>query len=173
MTYARVITTLFGCLISFPAWSDSDSTFILPSGVEVAIVEAVFHENKFDIDGCSRESNICRIDGKVPYGSSFGLPKTYVKTIEVTFHGASYFLDSSNMYNAWGARPLVSGPVRYFGGKCSDDRNCDFRGVFSDAAGTFVAEWRIDDGYQTRTVLTSSGDIVDLFMRNIDPPSFD
>lgn len=78
------------------------------------------------------------------------------------------------MYNAWGNRPVeYPGVVRYFGGKCFDKKNCQFRGLFSDAAGTFVAEWLIVDGHSTRTVLTSSSDVVVLFTENIDPADFD
>jgi hypothetical protein len=77
------------------------------------------------------------------------------------------------MYDAWGGRPLeYKGTIRYFGGKCSDQKNCQFRGIFSDGAGSFVAEWRIVGGVPTRTVLSGSDDIVHLFMKNIDPPEF-
>lgn len=75
------------------------------------------------------------------------------------------------MYDAWGNRPLeVKGAIRYFGGRCSDVKNCEFRGIFSDGVGTFVAEWRVVDGVPIRDVLTDSSDIIDLFMHNIDPP---
>jgi hypothetical protein len=91
----------------------------------------------------------------------------------VSFQGKTYSLSSVGMYNAWGARPLeIRGAVRYFGGKCFDSRNCQFRGLFSDAAGSFVAEWRVVNGVSTRTVLTSSNDVVNLFIKHIDPPEF-
>jgi hypothetical protein len=78
------------------------------------------------------------------------------------------------MYNAWGSRPLeFIGSVRYFGGKCVDAKNCSFRGLFSDAGGSFVAEWRVINGVSTRTVLTDSSDVVSLFMKNIDPPEYE
>jgi hypothetical protein len=78
------------------------------------------------------------------------------------------------MYNAWGSRPLEhKGTVRYFGGKCFDAHNCQFRGLFSDAAGSFVAEWRIVSDQATRTVLTDSNDVMHLFIANIDPPEYE
>lgn len=174
MRYMRHVVALLGCLLPFSVWADATSTFILPGGVEVTIVETAFHEDEFSIEGCTAKSSMCRINGRIPYGVAFGLPKTYVKSLTASFHGTSYSLDAAGMYNAWGCRPLEQpGSVRYFGGKCFDERNCQFRGLFSDAAGTFVAEWIIIDGYATRTILTSSGDVVDLFMKNIDPPEFD
>lgn len=154
--------------------AETISTFILPSGVEVKIVEDVFQKSKFKIEGCYDHDSVCRINGHIPFGSLFGLPKTYLKIVSISFKGKSYLLDASNMYNAWGSRPLeYPGKIRYFGGKCSDINNCQVRGIFSDAAGSFVAEWRIVDGLQIRTVLTDSDDIVDLFIEHIDPPEYD
>jgi hypothetical protein len=78
------------------------------------------------------------------------------------------------MYDAWGSRPLeIKGVIRYFGGNCRDEKNCQFRGLFSDAAGSFVAEWFIVDGRPMRTVLTDTNDIVNFFSKNIDPPVFE
>ena len=45
--------------------------------------------------------------------------------------------------------------------------------MFSDAAGSFVAEWQIVNGISTRTVLTSSNDVVHLLMEHIDPPEYE
>ena len=100
------------------------------------------------------------------------MPKTYVKGITVSYRGKSYSLNSSDMFNAWGERPLEINGIRYFGGECFDVRNCRFRGIFSDAAGTFVAEWMVVDGVSVRTVLTNSSDVESLFLRHIDPPWF-
>lgn len=147
------------------------SVFTLPSGVRVEIVEAPFQEGRSEMRDCGEPSRACRINGHLAFGVALGLPKTYVRSISVSFEGQSYALDSSDMFNAWGGRSLeVKGVVRYFGGQCSDAKNCEFRGIFSDGAGTFVAEWRVVDGIPMRDVLTDSSDIVDLFMHNIDPP---
>jgi hypothetical protein len=99
----------------------------------------------------------------------FGLPSTYVKSITVTVKGRLYSLDVADMYNAWGSRPLeYKGVIRYFGGTCLDSENCRFRGVFSDAAGSFGAEWYIIKGLAIRTVISSSSDIIQLFAKHID-----
>ncbi len=161
-------------IVSVDTVADTSAVFTLPSGVRVEIVEANFQKTLFSISGCSERGDVCRINGHVPFGADFGLPKTYVKNITVLFQGQSYSLDVSDMYNAWGARPLeYKGKIRYFGGKCFDTKNCQFRGLFSDAAGSFVAEWRVVSGLPTRTVLTSSNDVMNLFIKHIDPPEFD
>lgn len=161
-------------IASASALADTEAVFTLPSGVKVKIIEAPFKKKLFKVSGCTENSAICRINGHVPFGSALELPKTYVKSISVSYQGRSYFLNASDMYDAWGERPLeVKGAVRYFGGKCADVKNCQFRGLFSDAAGSFVAEWQIVNGLSNRTVLTDSNDVVNLFMQHIDPPEFE
>jgi len=161
-------------LFSTFALAETVSNFILPSGVDVEIVEVDFQKNNFTVTGCLSGNEACLINGRIPYGVDFDFPKTYVEKITVSFEGYSYGLNVTDMYNAWGDRPLeYPGVVRYFGGRCFDKKNCQFRGVFSDAAGSFVVEWLIVNGVGTRTAMTSSSDVVNLFKKNIDPPEFD
>lgn len=174
MSIARII--IYGSLLcSAKAFADTNSKFILPSGVEVSIVEAPFGDGHFRVEGCFANSSFCRINERIPFfGVGSGLPKTYVKAISVSFNGRKYFLDASDMYDAWGGRPLqYTSKIRYFGGKCVDDKNCSFRGLFGDASGSFAAEWAIVDGLASRTVLSSSGDLTDFFMKHIDPPDYE
>lgn len=167
-------TTIFCSLLSATVFADTTANFTLPSGVVVQIVEAAFDKAKFKVKGCSGREPYCQINGRTPFGTDLDLPKTYVKNIWVSFAGAKHGLDAKDMYNAWGGRPLeYKGSIRYFGGKCSDSNNCQLRGVFSDAAGSFVAEWQIVNGKSTRTVLTNSNDVVHLFMEHIDPPEYE
>jgi hypothetical protein len=172
------ILTVFAIMLLFPvgAYSDTTANFTLPSGVAVQIVEAPFQRSKFKVTGCTGIDFTCLINGRVPMGVDGREPKTYVKSIAVTFDGQSYELDASDMYDAWGSRPLeFPGVIRYFGGKCFDPkpRSCQFRGLFSDGAGSFVAEWFVVNGRPFRTILTGSDDVVNLFMKHIDPPEFD
>lgn len=159
---------------SVSALADTSATFSLPSGVTVRITEAPFDKTLFKISGCTTASKACFINGRVPMGLQGGtLPQTYVKSISVSYRGRSYSLQVSDMYDAWGQRPLEYKGIRYFGGKCFDAKNCQFRGLFSDAAAGYSAEWRVVDGMPIRSVLSGSDDIVHLFMKDIDPPEFD
>lgn len=149
----------------------ADSAFTLPSGVHIKIAEAKFQKDNFRISGCGDTGKPCLINGHIPFGLIGNLPKTYVTAIAVSYQGHSYSLDTSNMYDAWGSRPLaVKGAIRYFGGSCSSIGICQFRGIFSDGVGSFVAEWQIVDGLSFRTILSDSNDVVNLFIHNIDPP---
>lgn len=167
---------LFICMVflSAGACAAPDVEFVLPSGVRVQIVERPFAEGHFKMSGCLKVNQACLINGHVPFGSDLDLPKTYVKRITASYQGHSYSLDASDMYDAWGRRPLeFKGGIRYFGGGCADPKSCGFRGIFSDGAGTYVAEWRVVNGVSVRTVLTDSNDVVSLFMTQIDPPDFE
>ena len=160
-------------VISFviSACAKAETEFTLPNGIKVSILEENFDKSDFKVTGCAGSGAVCIINGSSPFGSDLGLPKTYVKSIKIFFQEHSYTLDSSNMYNAWGNRHLIqTDKIRYFGGNCYDSKNCQFRGLFSDAAGAFVAEWQIVNGLQYRTVISNSSDIIGLFSKNIDPP---
>jgi len=139
--------------------SDRVSQFVLPSGIQVRIVEA----------SCEGAGTVCQTRGKIAAGVFLGeSPLTYLKEITITNKGKTYRLDTSGMFNAWGNRPLeYPGVIRYFGGYC-DERTCVVRGIFADAALTYVAEWVVVDGVQERTTLTGSQDVVNVFMKNID-----
>lgn len=154
-------------------FSAENIEFTLPSGVRIEITETPFDQAPFKVSGCNGNSSVCIINDHIPFGTDSTLPKTYTKSIVASYQGKSYSLNSSDMYNAWGTRPLELKGIRYFGGKCFDVMNCKFRGLFSDAAGSFVAEWMIVNGTPIRTVLTDSNDVVDLFIRHIDPPEFE
>lgn len=173
LTSAPVLLIAF-LLSDSSAGLNARREYALPSGVVISIVEAPFSRPKFRITGCVREGEACRINGRIPFGRTSQVPKTYIARIAISFAGATHLLDSSDMYDAWGGRPLeYPGKIRYLGGQCYDANNCQIRGLFSDGAGTFVAEWRVIHGRPIRTVLTDSSDVVDLFVRHIDPPKFE
>ena len=174
MSYRPFVISLLFTGFTTAALAGDLVRFTLPSGVEVELVERAFVKSQFKVDGCFGQEPRCLINGRIPFGTNFDLPKTYLKSLKVSFQGKTYSLNSADMYNAWGARPLeYPGSIRYFGGKCFDSLNCQLRGVFSDASGSFVAEWRVIHGVATRTVLTDSSDVIHLFMEHIDPPEFE
>ncbi len=156
------------------AFADHLVNFTLRSGVAVELDERTFVASQFKVEGCKQHEQKCLINGSTPFGVAWGLPKTYVKSIKVTFQNKTYSLNSADMYNAWGTRPFeIPGVVRYFGGKCFDSQNCQFRGLFSDAGGAFVAGWRIVKRRTSQTIVTYSSDVTNLFIKHIDPPEFE
>ncbi|MDR1934664.1 MAG: hypothetical protein LBS49_03625 [Candidatus Accumulibacter sp.] len=159
-----------------PAQAEQTASFVLPSGVAVEIVEDVFDRSLFEVEVSGSDAGyVLLINGQMPFGSDLSLPFSYVKHIRVTHRGKTYELDVSNMYNAWGNRHQSTEKygVRYFGGKCVEDgdgrKYCRFRGLFSDAAGAYVAEWRIYNGVSQRTILSDNCDVMYFVSEHIDP----
>jgi hypothetical protein len=168
------ILSVISLLWASESRAEQSASFALPSSVRIEIHETSFDRTAFTIVGCNGGDGGCLINGKAPFGTDGEIPKTYVKSINVLYKDRRYSLDVSNMYDAWGKRPLeVKGAVRYFGGKCHDVKNCEFRGIFSDGSGSYVAEWKIIAGLSFRTILTNSDDVVKLFIHNIDPPEIE
>lgn len=112
-------------------------------------------------------------NGNLVFGAT-RTPKTYVSKIIFNVNNNLYNLENKYMYNAWGNRPLeVPNVIKYFDAHCYDNKNCTIRGIFSDAAGSFVAEWKIINGKSFRTIITDSSDILSMFKNNISPPVFE
>ena len=127
----KVAIALFLAAASVSAVADTQAVFTLPSGVNVKITEAPFDKNMFKVSGCTAAGTTSLINGHFPWGVAFGLPKTYLKSLVVSYQNQSYSLEISDMYDAWGGRPLeYKGAIRYFGGRCANPKNCQFRGLF-------------------------------------------
>jgi len=145
-------------------------TYKLKENISITIIEKPFNESEWDITYCEKSKHICLINGKRPYGFESAKPKHYMHSLIATVEGVKFTLDSSNMFNAWGDRPHeYPGTVKYFDGVCQTKNWCTFRGLFSDGAGSFVAEWQIRQGIPERTIITTSSDVVHLFIKSISP----
>lgn len=138
----------------------------------VEILERDFLPSEHKLVGCKDYDGNCRIDGRFPIGATGVVPNTYVHRISVTAWGHRYVLPSEGMYDAWGKNRSedLQSNVRHFGGHCVTPTDCVFRGVFSDGAETYVAQWEIVAGHAERTILTSEPDIVNVILANIDGP---
>ena len=147
--------------------ADQTYNFALPSKVKITIVEAAYE--KRPASACPGSNSEQKAGGH--------RPKTYVKSISALFQGQTIRFDVTCMTDAWNGRPLQhEGVVRYFGGWCDlyDKKPyCAFRGVFSDGGESFAAEWYANGTVAKRTVFSGSSDVIDLFMKNIDPPKYE
>ena len=146
--------------------ADQTYNFVLPSKVKITIVEAPYEK---------RPASACPGSNSEPKAGDYR-PKTYVKSISALFQGQTIRFDVTCMTDAWNGRPLQhEGVVRYFGGWCDlyDKKPyCAFRGVFSDGGESFVAEWYANGNVAKRTVFSRSSDVINLFMKNVDPPKY-
>jgi len=168
-----IIVSILACGGRAAGGDGSPLTLELGGNRTVMITERSFDAWQAKVENCREGSGICRINGGIPFGVGAGIPKTVLAKLSLTVEGRTYDLDVSNMYNALGRRPDGAAVSRHMAAACYDRENCVVRGIFSDAASAYVAEWAVVDGRTSRTMLTGSRDVVDLFQRHLEPPGFE
>lgn len=149
-------------------------SYILNNGVHVTIIEEPFDPSRHKITHCyektdtgeiAEQTGICEIDGSSIYGVGEATEvSTALKAIVVSIGGHSYRLNTSHMYNAWGDFRLPDDYLRVICHK----KSCSMKGLFSDATGGFIAEWRIQNGRSKRVLITGDEPIVFQFIDEID-----
>ncbi|MDH5727631.1 MAG: hypothetical protein OEZ58_01390 [Gammaproteobacteria bacterium] len=127
-------------------------------------------EHKISIEKCSKP---CLPNGDFVFGAAGSQPSSYVKQISFKWKNKSFELDSANMYNAWGDRPVKDGDAVFAAAHCYDFGACTIRLLLSDAGGAYVAEWLINQDKVFRSILTYSNDVTNLFIDRIHPPVFE
>lgn len=137
------------------SWCSSDD-LVLEGGAKLILVEDVFSEKQFDV----YIADVFRINDQYPFGEDGRIPKDYLKLARIEIEDRVYSLEVSNMYN-------TSGKRRVYGG-CDSNMWCSVRAVFSQGGGQYAVEWKVRNGVATRTVLTDSGDVVDLFLNGLN-----
>jgi hypothetical protein len=141
----------------------------LPEGIKVSIVEEPFDATKHKITYCENAVACpCKVDGAEPFGAApCELPRHSLVSLVVTLADDSYPLDTSNMYNAWEGRPLVTGDHKSLAVQCRSGE-CTISAALSDGAGSYVAEWKIKDGKSRRTLLSADEKVMFPFMEAMD-----
>jgi len=169
-------TTLF-ILFVFPffAFANDLKRYDLGNNIFLVLEEKTFMGKKHKITYCSdSKKTVCLIDKHIPFGIDGKLPQEEFSYITLQVKNKKYLLDSSQMYDAWGLRALGDDNiVDYFVASCYDASNCIARGLFSDGAGAFIAEWQIRSGISQRTVITNQSDLINTFIQDMHPPVYD
>jgi hypothetical protein len=99
-------------------------------------------------------------NGHGPAGPMFGtddpLPRIVLRRLTLIRGSTRIPLEISCMYDPWFERPDAS----RFRFRVLNSHSAVLRGVFSDAAGSYVAEWLIVDGIGVRTLLSNDPVII-------------
>jgi len=166
---------ILGLAGAAPAADDEfTASYEFGKSIKVTLAEKSFDSRQAKVETCQGGVGVCRINGVIPFGVASGMPKTFLAKVTLDAAGKTYNLDAGGMYNAWGKKPNDGqGTAQYLSAHCFDSYNCIVRGLFSETAGAYVAEWAIVDGHASRTMLTGSRDVVELFRKHIAPPLFE
>ena len=155
-----------------------ETTISLNPDTELHFVD--YHYSESEMEKCKQDFSSCLKNGLPTFGtsSSFGiftsLPRSHLVELRLRYRDIEYKLETLHMYESRSNKKSKSkSNVQYFYANCFDAKNCLVRGLFSDAAGSYVAEWKIVDGIALRSILTSTRDIVHKFIKNINPPVYD
>ena len=131
------------------------TTFQFDSGVALHVEVVPFVRAAHKIARCGQPWP-CQIDGRDFFGADGELPVTQVSRMELEIEGKLVSLATSGMFNPWfgAADPQWFRVWRH-------GKDWVARGFFSDAAGSYVAEWRISSLRARRTVLTNDESRID------------
>lgn len=114
------------CFLEWFSLSRWKRFVLLPSGVEVEIVEMPFQRASFTVSDCDDHSAACLINGHVPFGTDLGLPKTFVRRIRVSYQDMPiHWIRRICMMLGVAVASLQRG-IRYFGGMCVDTETANF-----------------------------------------------
>jgi hypothetical protein len=128
------------------------------------------------LDYC-KDKTVGLVNGTTPFGEGgnpYAIPFSYLAKLSLHVKGKIYLLETTNMYNAWGDRPLEYNGRKYMAAHCYDPDTCLLRGIFSETSGAYIAEWEIRNGKPIRRILSDAPDLVQFFMRGgVNPPVFE
>ena len=138
----------------------STQTYTIPlkEGVTLQMSVAPFRSREHRITRCEmfaetmpeHDSVVCLIDGKPVFGTDWEMPYNQLVKATLTVGGKTIDLDVSCMYNPFYDKPDST----RFSVEKADDLYI-ITGTFSDAAGSYDAQWLIIENGSVRTRLTS------------------
>ncbi|NIR48161.1 hypothetical protein GWO43_06865 [candidate division KSB1 bacterium] len=140
------------------------ATFELQPGVKLQIVAAPFDSTKHSIERCKIVdwTGVCLIDNEPVFGTDWEIPRSSIKRIYLKVNDRKIELESSSMFNPWFTKP----DERSFSLQRWTQEGWIVRGYFSDAAGSYVAEWRVIKDKSIRTVISSDESIIISFFHD-------
>ena len=149
----------------------------LSDDIVVHLVERAVVLDEKNRDYC-KDKTVGLVNGTTPFGEGGNpraVPYSYLAKLTLRVQGKTYNLDTTNMYNAWGDRPLKnSDGQKYMAAHCYNPDTCTLRGIFSGQGGLYVAEWGIQNGKPFRSMLSDSTDLVNFFLEGgINSPVFE
>ena len=96
------------------------------------------------------------INGELIFGTDGEFPKSQLTKAELKIGLKTYNLEISGMYNPWSGSKINEKRI----GINQQNGELVLRGIFSDGAGSYGAEWIIFKNSNIRTILSKDEDII-------------
>ena len=165
----RYIPFLVLAIFLFPTKIIAEtSEYKINDKIHIKVIEKPFDPSQHKIEMCTGSDFPCKIDGIFPYGTAFALPSVQLTELIVTINNHSISLNTSGMYDAWGNREIENEGHKYLSVKQIEKDTYSVKGIFSDGAGTFVAEWKITNNKSQRILISADESLMYPFMEKID-----
>ena len=126
-------------------------TLNFPDEVELTFEVSPFEADQHQVRWCTYKGwkHVCTIDGRPYFGSDGQIPYTTLDSLVLQYGSHTVHLDVSCMFNPWvGAANRSLYNVRKF-----TNEYYVVNAAFSDGAGAYVAEWRVQGSGSVRTHL--------------------
>jgi hypothetical protein len=132
--------------------TDSSHTISLKHDIILEMTAGPFDSAKHRITECELmgSKGVCLIDDKPVFGTDWTLPRSQLMKAAVKMGSRVVHLDVSCMFNPWAEKPDPQdfSAEKVYGGYF-------VHGNFSDAAGSYKAEWFIVESGSARTQLSA------------------
>lgn len=143
---------------SYAATPLKTSKILTENGYTLNIAFEKFDPKSHKLVWCKKEY-LCSIDGAQLIGTDSSIPVASIRSIYIRLNGKNIKLDSKNMYiGSWKHAELHAKNITV---RKLSNLMFKVRGVFSDGAGAFYAEWNIRGDISMRTILSDSESLID------------
>jgi len=146
--------------LSVAAHTETQTTFVFSPNLSLHLHASAFDATKHQVRRCKvlDWEGVCLIDGRPVIGTDWEVPKSVLDHLELEVDGRRVPLDVSSLYNPW-----VGSPSQKFFCVSSVEGGWVVRGLFSDGAGGYGAEWLVIDGSSLRTRISMDESFMEQF----------
>lgn len=152
--------TLF--FFSFFSYGQNDNAIIKIDSIStLELYRELFNPKKHKIE--TVQNFIISIDECPLFGSDGDLPMSKLTKAILKIKNKTYNLQVDNMYNPWTGDELN---INFFSIIHDGENHHILKGVFSDGAGTYAAEWLIEWNSSIRNIITKDEIIIQSYFKN-------
>ena len=158
--YKKIIILFFTIFVLTSQKSFSikkECTINLSKNIKLHLYASTFDSTQHSITRCKVINwwAISLINGKQVFGTDWEMPKMQLDSAKAEINGKVIDLDVSCMYNPW------FGEIQKDFFSCKEcEGGILIQGLFSDGAGTYVAQWKIVSNSSIRTIISNDEKII-------------
>lgn len=149
-------------LFTFFSFGQKNNAIInLDSISTLELTREPFNPKKHNIE--TLQNIVISIDKSPLFGSDGDLPNTQLTKAILKIKNKTYNLQVDNMYNPWTGDELN---INFFSIIHDGKNHHILKGVFSDGAGTYAAEWLIEWNSSIRNIITKDEIIIQSYFKS-------